>query len=170
MKILTAWTLKNSQSSVTLKNECKQLCYYFPNEIKNSTHLNEKILRLKQQAKFETINKNIFVHLFVFKLWTNIKFQNVSLRRYDTIKTCWWNFFKFSCVVHYRKIWKSRFKNRGALYAKLNERAEAATSSYSVKGDFLQYIYLVAVTKNLQNIQSRCLVHEFSFTDIFQQY
>ena len=41
-------TLKNTQSSVTLKNECKQLRYYFPNEIKNFTHLNEKILRLKQ--------------------------------------------------------------------------------------------------------------------------
>ena len=29
------------------------------------------------------------------------------LRRYDTIKTCRWNFFKFSWVVHYRKIWGS---------------------------------------------------------------
>ena len=48
LKILTAWTLKNSQSSVTLKNECKQLHYYFPNKIENSIHSNEKILRLKQ--------------------------------------------------------------------------------------------------------------------------
>ena len=31
-----------------LENECKQFCYYFLNEIKNSTHSNEKILRLKQ--------------------------------------------------------------------------------------------------------------------------
>ena len=29
-------------------------------------------------------------------------------------------------------------------YAELNERAEAATGSYSVTGDFLQYIYSVA--------------------------
>ena len=29
------------------------------------------------------------------------------------------------------------------LYAELNERAEAPTSSYSVTGDFLQYIYSV---------------------------
>ena len=28
-----------------------------------------------------------------------------------------------------------------ALYAELNKRAEAATSSYSATGDFLQYIY-----------------------------
>ena len=49
----------------------------------------------------------------------------------------------------------------------LNERAEAATGSYSVTGDFLQYIYSVPVTKNHPNIRSRCLVHEFSFTYIF---
>ena len=56
LKILTVWTLKNSQSSVTLKNDCKQLRYYFTNEIKNCTHPSEKILRLKQQAKFKTIH------------------------------------------------------------------------------------------------------------------
>ena len=53
------------------------------------------------------------------------------------------------------------------LYAELNERAEAATSSYSVTGDSLQYIYSVPVTKNHRDIQSKCLVHELSFTDIF---
>ena len=53
------------------------------------------------------------------------------------------------------------------LYAKLNERAEAATSSYSVTWDSLQYIYSVPVTKNHRNIRLRCLFHEFSFTDIF---
>ena len=54
-----------------------------------------------------------------------------------------------------------------ALYAELNKRVEVATSSYSVTGDFLQYIYSVPVTKNHQNKQSRSLVHEFPFTDIF---
>ena len=49
------------------------------------------------------------------------------------------------------------------MYAELNERLEAATSSYSETGEFLRYIYSVLVVKN----QSRCLVHEFSFTDIF---
>ena len=38
--------------SVTLKNGYKQLRYYFPIEIKNSTHSNEKILRLKQSTIF----------------------------------------------------------------------------------------------------------------------
>ena len=39
-----------------------------------------------------------------------------------------------------------------ALYVELNERAEAATSSYSIPGDFPQYIYSVLVTKNQRKI------------------
>ena len=58
-------------------------------------------------------------------------------------------------------------ETREALHAELNERAEAATISYSAPVDFLQYIHLVLVAKNHQKIWSRCLVHEFSFTDIF---
>ena len=52
------------------------------------------------------------------------------------------------------------------LYAELNERAEAATGSYSVTDDSLQYIYSVPVTRYHRNIRSRCLVHAFFFTDI----
>ena len=55
------------------------------------------------------------------------------------------------------------------MYAELNKRAEAATVSYSVTGDSLQYIYSVSVTKNHRNIRSRCLVGEFSFTDILKK-
>ena len=54
-----------------------------------------------------------------------------------------------------------------ALHAELNERVEAATSKYSATGQFLQYIYSVLAGKNHQKIWSRCLVHEFSLTDIF---
>ena len=54
-----------------------------------------------------------------------------------------------------------------ALYAELNERWEAVTSSYSATGDFLQYTYSVVVAKNHKKIRSRCLIHEFSFTYIF---
>ena len=53
------------------------------------------------------------------------------------------------------------------LHAELNESAEAANGSYSVTGDSLQYIYSVPVTKNHWNTQSKCLVYEFSFADIF---
>ena len=53
------------------------------------------------------------------------------------------------------------------LYAELNEIAEAATGSYSITGDSLQYIYSVPVSKNHRNSRSRCLVYEFPFIDIF---
>ena len=40
-----------------------------------------EIFRLKQRAKFKTIDKNICIILFAFKkLRTNITFQNVSLK------------------------------------------------------------------------------------------
>ena len=67
----------------------------------------------------------------------------------------------------------SKKKNGGtrlvseALYAELSEIVEAATSSYSATGEFLQHIFSVLVAKNHQKIRSRCLVHEFSFTDMF---
>ena len=54
-----------------------------------------------------------------------------------------------------------------ALHAELNERAEAATSSYSAEVKFLQYIYSVLVAKNHYKIRLRYSVYEFSFTDIF---
>ena len=53
------------------------------------------------------------------------------------------------------------------LYAGLNEREEAASGRDPVTSDSLQYICFVPVTKNHRNIRSICLVHEFSFTDIF---
>ena len=57
-----------------------------------------------------------------------------------------------------------------ALYIELYERAGAATSSYSTAGNFSQYIYSLLVAKNQKKIRSRCLVHEFSFTDINHGY
>ena len=53
-----------------------------------------------------------------------------------------------------------------ALFAELNYRVEAATSSCSATGEFLQYVYSMLVDKNHQTIRSRCLAHEFSITDI----
>ena len=58
------------------------------------------------------------------------------------------------------------YEETKVLYVELNERAEAGTSSYSAPGDFSQYIYFVLVAKNQKKIRSRCLVHEFSLTDI----
>ena len=53
------------------------------------------------------------------------------------------------------------YEKMEALYTDLNERAKAATSSYSVTGNFLQYIYSVTVSKNHQKQRSRCLVHGY---------
>ena len=65
----------------------------------------------------------------------------------------------------WKKIWSMGLisEKMQVLYAKINKRTDAATSSYSVTGNFLPYIYSVPVAKNHQNIWSRCLVHEFSF-------
>ena len=41
-------------------------------------------------------------------------------------------------------------EKKEALYAELNKRAEAATSSYSATGNFLQNIYSALVAKNNQ--------------------
>ena len=57
-----------------------------------------------------------------------------------------------------------------ALFVELNEKAESATSSYSAPDNFSQYIYSVLVAKNQKKILSRCLVHEFFFTDINHGY
>lgn len=56
-----------------------------------------------------------------------------------------------------------------ALYTELNESAEGATSSYSATDEFLQYIYSLLMVKNNRKVRSRCLVHQFSFADIFNQ-
>ena len=61
------------------------------------------------------------------------------------------------------------FLKKHALYAEFNERAEVATSRYSATGNFLQYISSVLVDKKYQKIRSRCLVHEFSFTNFFNE-
>ena len=53
------------------------------------------------------------------------------------------------------------YEKMEALYTDLNERAKAATSSYSVTGNFLQYIYSVTVSKNHQKHRLRCLVHKY---------
>ena len=54
-----------------------------------------------------------------------------------------------------------------ALHPELNKRAEGATSSFSAPDDVLQYIHPVLAAKNHQEIRSRCLVHEFFFTDVY---
>ena len=68
-----------------------------------------------------------------------------------------------------QKIWRYELlsEKTEVLSAELNESAEAATSSYTAAGNFLQYIYSVIMAKNHQKIRSRCLVYELFFKDIF---
>ena len=49
------------------------------------------------------------------------------------------------------------YEKTEAVYAELNKRAKAATSSSSARGDLYKR----------QNVRSGCLVQEFSFTDVF---
>ena len=43
-------------------------------------------------------------------------------------------------------------KKTEALYVKLNEKVEGATSSYSASGDFSRYIYSVFVAKKSKEV------------------
>ena len=44
-------------------------------------------------------------------------------------------------------------EKKEVLYAELNERVGAATGSFCVTGDSLQYIYFLPVTENYRNIR-----------------
>ena len=67
------------------------------------------------------------------------------------------------------KIWSTGLfsEKTEALHAESNERAEAAANIFSATVDYLQYISSVLMTKNHEKIRSRCLVHEFSLADLF---
>ena len=70
-----------------------------------------------------------------------------------------------------REVWAcgvNFWKKERVFRVKLKERAEAAPSRYCATGNFSQYIFSVLVAKNYQKIRSRCLVHEFPFTDVFR--
>ena len=104
------------------------------------------------------------VHIFQYKNWCNPKsdlwffFLTLTVRGPFHRKDFMWKKLRGTGLI---------FEQMEVLYAELNERVEAVTSIYSVTCDSLQYIYSVSVTKNHQNIQSRCLVYKLSFTDIF---
>ena len=71
-----------------------------------------------------------------------------------------WSIFFFSNfasqkILHRKFLSERKYGDMGllsekmeALHAELNERAEAASSSYSGALDFLQYIYSVLLAKN----------------------
>ena len=98
---------------------------------------------------------NLFILRFYAKRWH--KYARILKQKLRTIQ---WG-------KKYGGYEVSFWKSRSFVYAELNETVEATSSSYSATGEFLRYIYSVLVAKDHENIQSRCLVHGFSFTDIF---
>ena len=52
------------QSSVTLKNGCKKLCYFFPNEIKNSAHQHDTTSRLIEYQPKSNKKYMLFYNVF----------------------------------------------------------------------------------------------------------
>ena len=64
-------------------------------------------------------------------------------------------YFKTETEDHF--IGRSLNEKTEALYAELNERLEAVTSSYSATGEFLHYIYSVLGAKNHQKFPIKML-------------
>ena len=144
------------------------------------------VLKVKRSKALQKLNKRVFVYidypsnLFAIgvfaKRWP--KCARISIQNWCSPKSDRWLFLTLTVrAPFHRKFFKwKKYGGAGlisekteALYADLNKRAEAATSSYSVTGDFLKYIYFVLLTKNPQNIRSTCLAKfrsQIFFNDI----
>ena len=55
----------------------------------------------------------IILYVQILSGFENWDIQDLTLRRYDKIKTCRWNFFKFFWVVYFRKICKNQVFEQG---------------------------------------------------------
>ena len=86
------------------------------------------------------------VHVFQYKNWCSAKsyrllfFLTLTVRGPFHRKYFKWKKYRGTGLIS---------EKTKTLYAELNERVEAAISSYYVAADFLRYIYSVSVTKNL---------------------
>ena len=61
-------------------------------------------------------------------------------------------------------------EKKEVLYSELNEKAGAATSSYSATSNFLQYIYSVLVAKNHQGVSLMNFLSQIFVNDINHGY
>ena len=64
------------------------------------------------------------LHVQILSGFKNWDIQDLILRRSDTLKSCRWNFFKFSWVVFIGKYGKIRLKNRRLPYKKVEQKIE----------------------------------------------
>ena len=126
--------------------------FFEPDRLLNLIILGAYAKRSPKYARFQ--NRN----------WCNPKYVRWFFFLTLTVRgPLYWKDFQWKNIG----VWGYFLKKTEVLYAELKERAEAATSSYSAAGDILQDIYSVIMAKNHQKIRSRCLVHEFSFKDVF---
>ena len=70
-------------------------------------------MKFRGAQKLTTLWCFIILYVQILSGFKNWDIQDLTLRRYDAIKTCPWNFFKFFWVVHYRKICKNQILKHG---------------------------------------------------------
>ena len=68
-------------------------------------------IKLLQVGKIWSYYLDLISYFSTSKLIFNCLFS--ALKKYDTTKTCRWNFFKDSWVVHYRKVSKNQIWKQG---------------------------------------------------------
>ena len=92
------------------------------------------------------------------------------LRTYDTIKAWRWNFFKFSWVVHYRKICKIMSKNRESPCYFLSSAGQKIYKNWTKDTIFvyiLDFIFMVFFAQKL--IYTISIWFNVVFGSFFQQ-
>ena len=95
------------------------------------------------------------------------------LRRYDAIKNCWRNFFKFSWDAHYRKIQKIKFENRGLPCYFVRPRSQKIKNIIKIERKrLLLFTFLVSFFKSLlaqKFIYTINIWFNFVFGSFFEQ-
>ena len=93
----------------------------------------------------------------------NWDIQDLTLRRYDAIKTCRWNFFKFSWVVHYREICKNQIE-KPCFFLEVNYKCWKKETVFVYILDFIFY----GVSRAKTDLQNK-YIFNFLFGSFFEQ-
>ena len=100
--------------------------------------------------------------------------RTLFLRRYDTIKTCIWNFFKFSWVVYYRKLCKSQVIKQGSPCYFLSSRGQKIKNITKIEQTRL-FLFTFLVSFFTASLAQKliCTINiwfNFVFGSFFEQY
>ena len=101
------------------------------------------------------INENIVLGAFVINYARNnqdlfwlqlvLLFENIDLRRYDTIKTCRWNYLNFPEMFIIGKYVKIKFENSGSSYCFLSSRNQKIKNITKIEQKILSlFTFLVS--------------------------